>query len=71
MHTTATNDWPAFLKSIRDSLDLTQERAAEQVGVSARSWVAWENGYRTPTPSAQILIRQLASRIRPASATGT
>lgn len=62
MHTTTDSPWRGRLVKIREQLKLTQARAAELIGVSTRSWVAWERGYRTPTPAAQILIRQLSSR---------
>jgi DNA-binding transcriptional regulator YiaG len=64
MNTTAQQDWPVILKAIRKQFSLTQDRAAKLIGVSARSWVAWEQGYRVPTPSARILIHQLAGRLK-------
>ena len=42
----------ADLRSERDRRNLTQEEAAEQVGVSTRVWQLWESN-SPPTPRAK------------------
>ena len=44
------------LKVIRKTHKLTQQKAADMVGVSGRQWRAWENGECNPTYSAVELF---------------
>ena len=46
--TAARSTWPAILRAIRERHDLTQVEAAERIGVSASTWIAWENAQRVP-----------------------
>lgn len=55
----AENPWPKLLRDIRARLDISQKEAGKRVGVSRRSWAAWEIGETIPSPSRQILIRLL------------
>ncbi len=50
---------PAAIRDIRKGLGLSQAKAAAKVGVSRRSWAAWESGETVPTKPLQILIRLL------------
>jgi DNA-binding transcriptional regulator YiaG len=50
---------PKEIRKIRKGLNLSQAKAAEKVGVSRRSWAAWESGETVPTPPLQKLIRLL------------
>lgn len=50
------NPWRKRLKDLREQNGLTQTSAAERVGVSASTWIAWENGQRKPSKTAQRLI---------------
>ncbi len=49
--------WPAKLKALRRRLGLTQVAAAERTGVSASTWISWENNQRTPGRLALRLLR--------------
>lgn len=53
---------PTQIKAIREQLGLTQTQAAEKVGVSRRSWAAWEGGQQIPSPPLVILIQLLAKK---------
>lgn len=55
----AGNSWPARLRAIRERMALTQAQAGEKVGVSVRSWLAWEVGDQIPSRSRQILLELL------------
>lgn len=49
------------VKSIRADLGLTQQQLADQVGVTVRAVKQWEQGVRTPSKTAQILLTLLHS----------
>lgn len=51
--------WHERLKTLRDSLELTQAQMAKKFGVSHRTWIAWENDQRNPSETAKRLIRIL------------
>jgi DNA-binding transcriptional regulator YiaG len=51
---------PEQIRAIRVSQGLSQSEAARRVGVSRRSWAAWESGEKPPSPRSVILIRLLA-----------
>ncbi len=46
---------PAEILRERKRLGLTQEKAAEKIGVSRRSWVAYEQGDPIPAPVAILM----------------
>ncbi len=50
--------WAEALRAIRDELGITQVEMAERVGVSARTWISWENRQGAPGRLAQALLRQ-------------
>ena len=55
-------EWtPERILALRKRLRLTQTAAAEKVGVSRRSWAAWEGGQKRPSRPVQLLLRQLDS----------
>lgn len=47
------------IKTIRDTLGMTQTEFAESLGVSQMAVSHWENGLRRPSGSAEILIEML------------
>ncbi len=52
-------DVPRILKTIRKTLNLTQEQLAHRLGVSFVTVNGWENGKRNPSPLARRQIEQL------------
>ena len=50
----------------RESLGQSRTWLAERCGVSARTVEAWEQGSRTPSGSALLLLEQLVAREKPA-----
>lgn len=46
------------LRQLRNALGLTQIQAAELAGVSARTWIAWENRQRNPGRLALRALQQ-------------
>ncbi len=50
------------IKSIRQSLGITQTALAAKLGVTWRAVAYWEAGTRKPSASAMILARSLKSR---------
>ena len=50
------------VKQLRDSLGMTQHELADEIGVSQALIAQWENGNRTPTGPAAILLSQLQAR---------
>ena len=49
----------AFLKALRKEKNLTQEQAAEQLGVSNRTVSRWETGTNMPDISLLLVIAEL------------
>lgn len=49
-------DGPALLKRWRQSEGLSQEDAAEKVGVHQNTWSDWETGQKTPTTPRAIRL---------------
>ncbi len=47
----------AKLGRLRENLNLTQTEAAEKIGVSVRTWIAWENDQRKPAATALRLLK--------------
>jgi len=63
----AALSWPDKLKLLRDrwgapNKPVTQQAAADRIGVTRRSWVSWETGAREPVRSIQVLIDCLLSQ---------
>ena len=55
------SDIPATLRTIRASLDLTQEQLAERIGVSFATVNRWEGGASRPQKAALEVIASLAA----------
>jgi len=56
-----TFDFPdPEVKSIRDSMGMSQDRFAALLGVSKRTVENWEQGRRQPTGPARSLLRLVA-----------
>lgn len=52
-----TDDLAAHLREERQRRDLTQPEAAEQVGVSLRTWQGWESGEAFPQARHRRALR--------------
>lgn len=50
------------LKTLRNSLGLSQSKAARQVEVSTRSWARWEAGQK-PVPEGAVKLFKLLNGI--------
>jgi DNA-binding transcriptional regulator YiaG len=50
---------PKQIKELRLSAGLSQEEAADRVGVNRVTWTRWENGTRVPSSMACAAIRAL------------
>lgn len=56
-----TTNQPAIaelIRELRERLGLSQEKFANQLGVSFKTVNRWENGHAKPLPMAQKLIEQ-------------
>lgn len=53
---------PKRISDLRRSLELTQARAAERLGVSTSTWVSWENGRRTPDKRSRRLLNMMRNK---------
>lgn len=51
------------IRRIREALGMEQVEFAEQLGVSQAAISLWENGFRSPSGSACILLEQLAENL--------
>ena len=60
---TDSHDIPATLRSLRASLDLTQEQLAERLGVSFATINRWEGGASKPQKAAREAIASMAADI--------
>lgn len=61
-------DWTAKqIKTLRDSLDLTQHEAAALLRISQPLWAGWESGAREPSPSHKLLLELLEAGELPPS----
>ena len=65
---TKNHDFSAILRTIRSSLNLTQQQLAERLGVSFATVNRWEGGSTTPQKAAQEAIAAIAAE---AGVTGT
>lgn len=50
---------PAELRTLRESLGLTQAELAELLKIGAKTWTRWETGRQRPSQSLNILLRGL------------
>ncbi len=52
---------PRYIRAVRVRLRLTQQQAADKIGVARRTWMYWESPKRgqAPSPAAARLIRML------------
>lgn len=65
------NPWPKRLRALRIAIgereglgrSLLQSEAAERIGVSRRTWIAWETGQQIPRDAYQRLIPLTFGRI--------
>lgn len=53
------------IKTVRESLGMTQTEFADALGVQQTAVSHWENGARRPSGSAEILIEMLKKQARP------
>lgn len=53
---------PAEIRTLRESLGWTNKRLAEACGVTESTVKRWQQGIRSPSGSALLLLRQLSSR---------
>jgi putative transcriptional regulator len=51
------------IKSLRFRLGLTQEKFAQELGVTVSSVARWERGIRSPSPLAEKALQNLAHRL--------
>ena len=54
--------WPDRLRRYRGQHDLTQHQAAARLGVSAGTWIAWENSQRRPSKMAQVVLKKFLGK---------
>lgn len=63
MHTLTPKDlanpWPDKLKALRKARSWTQVEAAEAIGCSTATWVAWERGRQKPYRKTQKRLQQI------------
>lgn len=50
--------WPLVIRELRQRLHLSQERFAQQLGVSFQTVNRWESGKANPSTMATNLIKQ-------------
>jgi putative transcriptional regulator len=55
-HPMEDRDIPALVKRLRSGMGLTQEKFAQELGVSFSTVNQWENGHRRPHP---FLLKKL------------
>jgi DNA-binding transcriptional regulator YiaG len=67
----AEPDIPGMVKAIRQSLELTQEQLARELGVTFSTVNAWENGRHRPIPVLLAALRRLAAEQLPGRKTST
>src|SRR5215471_14797746 len=53
-------NWDASVAATRSRLGLSQEKFAELLGISVKTLHNWEQGRRSPTGAARILLRVAA-----------
>jgi putative transcriptional regulator len=51
------------VKTLRESLEMTQHELANAIGISQALVAHWENGIRQPSGPAAILLAQMQSRV--------
>jgi DNA-binding XRE family transcriptional regulator len=60
LHTIERTDFPILVRELRDRLGLTQEKFAQELGVSFSTVNVWENGKRVPLPFLRRRLLELA-----------
>jgi putative transcriptional regulator len=53
-------DWDKSIAAMREKFGLSQSRFARLLGISVRTLHHWEQGSRTPSGAAQVLLRVAA-----------
>lgn len=53
-----SEDFPLLIQTLRERLDLSQVKLAEQLGISFKTVNSWENGRNRPSQMAIILIQE-------------
>lgn len=59
------NPWPEVLKALRDATGWSQATAAAEIGVSTRSWLAWESGEVVPSGTTNYALRCMVKTHNP------
>lgn len=49
--------WAKRLKRLREKHGMTQAEASAKAGVALRTWIGWENSFRTPRGASVSLLR--------------
>jgi DNA-binding transcriptional regulator YiaG len=52
------NNFPRELRTAREKAGLSVAAAAQQAGVSPRTWAYWEDGERLPPAEADAITRE-------------
>lgn len=58
MDNTRLSSWSFIIRELRQRLNLSQERFAQQLGVSFQTVNRWESGKANPSPMATQLIKK-------------
>lgn len=59
MESSHSISWSSVIRELRQRLHLSQERLAQQLGVSFQTVNRWERGKVNPSPMATKLIKQI------------
>ena len=57
-------DVPRLVKHLRERMGLTQERFAQEVGVTFSTVNQWENGHRRPQPYLLNRLFEMEQQLR-------
>ena len=63
MKASTNKDLGLLVRTVRQRLDLSQERFAAKLGVTFSSVNRWENGRTKPSPLALKQLKQLVDRL--------
>jgi putative transcriptional regulator len=63
MKASTNKDLGLLVRTVRQRLDLSQERFAAKLGVTFSSVNRWENGRAKPSPLALKQLKQLVDRL--------
>lgn len=58
MDNTGFSSWSCIIRELRRRLNISQERLAQQLGVSFQTVNRWETGKVNPSPMATQLIKK-------------